>query len=337
MFRHSAFAKIAVSEDVSDIKLEILVELVRTTRHNALHTVVTMSILRQRILHSYQVATHRWRTRIAEDLKTRAQMPAAILFYHRVADQTLNDWTIRNRDFRQHLDWLTLNTKLVTLQDIQLSQSSGSRKELEVAITFDDGYSDNCECAIPELIHRGIPFTYFVTTDNVENQVPFAHDVKAGKPLAVNSIAQIKQMVDRGVEIGCHTQSHPNLGLDHSREFLLREIRDARHRLQDWTGQSIDYFAFPYGMPCNVSQAAIDVVYESGFHGFVSAYGGWNWPGEDDFHLQRIHGDPGMESLTNWLTLDPRKLRRGSQIVYTKPQPGEVTTAECEALELTHV
>ncbi len=75
-------------------------------------------------------------------------------------------------------------------------------------------------------------------------------------------------------------------------------------------------------MPANISQEAIDVVIESGFKGFLSAYGGWNWPGEDDFHLQRIHGDPGLASLTNWLTLDPRKLRRGSQLIYNKTAVG---------------
>ncbi len=277
-----------------------------------------MSLFRQRVLQSYQIATLKWRERIAEELRSRQQMPAAILFYHRVADQHLNPWTISNRDFERHLDWLSKNVRFVSLQDIQLTQAANVRAEMEVAITFDDGYRENLDWALPELIQRKIPCTYFVTTGNVESQEPFKHDLDLGTPLQVHTKKEIQQLAEYGIEIGCHTDSHLDLGLQYSREELLSEIRDSRHKLQDWTGQSIDYFAFPYGLPNNISQAAIDIVLESGFKGFVSAYGGWNWPGEDDFHLQRIHGDPGIASLTNWLTLDPRKLRRGSRIHYSK-------------------
>jgi peptidoglycan/xylan/chitin deacetylase (PgdA/CDA1 family) len=277
-----------------------------------------MSILRQRFLKSYQIATQHWRERIADDLRIRKQMPAAILFYHRVADRFPNEWSISRSDFAQHLGWLKKNAKLVALADIQHSQSQGERCELEVTLTFDDGYAENCQWAIPELLEQQIPFTYFVTTENIEYQKHFRHDDKAGRPLPVHTREQLNQMVQSGVQIGCHTQTHPDLGLAHSREFLLSEIRDGRHKLQDWTGQSIDYFAFPYGLSNNMSQESIDVIFESGYKGFVSAYGGWNWPGEDSFHLQRIHGDPGIASLTNWLTLDPRKLRRGSRIQYKR-------------------
>lgn len=280
-----------------------------------------MSILRQRFLKSYQIATQHWRERIADDLRTRKQMPAAILFYHRVADIYPNEWSISKADFAQHLTWLKRNANLVSLADIQNSQITGERSSLEVTLTFDDGYAENCDWAIPELLDQQIPFTYFVTTENIEHQKPFNHDNRAGRPLPVHTIEQLKQMVDLGVQIGCHTQTHPDLGQPHSREFLLAEIRDTRHKLQDWTGQSIDYFAFPYGLSNNISQESIDVIIESGYKGFVSAYGGWNWPGEDNFHLQRIHGDPGIASLTNWLTLDPRKLQRGSRVLYKKNAP----------------
>jgi hypothetical protein len=40
-----------------------------------------------------------------------------------------------------------------------------------------------------------------------------------------------------------------------------------------------------------------------------SAYGGFNFPGDDPFHLQRIAADSVMVRLKNWVTMDPRKLR----------------------------
>ena len=280
-----------------------------------------MSIFRQSLLQSYKTATQHWRQAIREDLLQRRQMPAAILFYHRVADTSPNDWSISQRDFERHLDWLKENCEFASLAEIQSTQQFGLRNKMQLCVTFDDGYAENCDWALPELLNRQIPTAYFVTTSNVAEQNSFSHDVRNGKDLAVNSVSQIRDFANRGIEIGSHTQTHLDLGLPHRREVLVAEIRDSRSQLQDWTGQSIDYFAFPYGLPENISQAAIDMVYEAGYKGFVSAYGGWNWPGEDDFHLQRIHGDPGLASLTNWLTFDPRKMRRGSRVRYQKSVP----------------
>ena len=52
-----------------------------------------------------------------------------------------------------------------------------------VSITFDDGYAENCDFALPLLIQRGVPCTYFVTTENLRRQCPFPHDVAAGQAL----------------------------------------------------------------------------------------------------------------------------------------------------------
>ena len=286
-----------------------------------------MSLLRDGLLQSYKLATSRSRGRIRAALEQSGQCPAAVLFYHRVADQHPNGWTIGQSDFGRHLDWLGSRCEFATLAEIRESQRAGRRDRLQVCVTFDDGYGENCDWALPQLLNRNIPCVYFVTASNVEQQRPFPHDRECGIELPVNTIEQIRHFANRGIEIGCHTATHPDLGLPLPTSRLRAEIVDSRHRLQDWTGQSIDYFAFPYGQPENISQAAIDVVIEAGFRGFVSAYGGWNWPGEDDFHLQRIHGDPGIARLSNWLTLDPRKLRRGSILQYSR---NAIEPADCD-------
>jgi peptidoglycan/xylan/chitin deacetylase (PgdA/CDA1 family) len=97
------------------------------------------------------------------------------------------------------------------------------------------------------------------------------------------------------------------------------EIRDCRHKLQDWSGQDVRYFSFPYGLQSNMSQAAVDTVYEAGFDGFVSAYGAWNFVGNDYFHIRRIHAVREIELLQNWLTLDPRKIYWEQTYAYVDP------------------
>ena len=68
---------------------------------------------------------------------------------------------------------------------------------------------------------------------------------------------------------------------------------------------------------CRVFQLAR----EAGFAGVCSAYGGYNVPGDDPFHLQRIHADPDIIRLKNWLTVDPRKLARVARFQYQMSQP----------------
>ena len=228
----------------------------------------------------------------------------------------MNGWSIQKRNFERQLDWMLKNTSTVSLDKVFDSQILGTRAEPMVAITFDDGYAENCEHAIPALIERSIPCTYFVATHFVETGTPFPHDVARGVRLRPNTIEEIKNLADQGVQIGAHSHTHRDLGRPLNATFLKAEITDVRKRLQDWTGQSIDYFAFPFGLKQNISQEAIDVVFESGFKCFVSAAGGINWPGQNATHLQRIHGDPGMATMKNWLTFDPRKIRAKSPIEF---------------------
>ena len=70
------------------------------------------------------------------------------------------------------------------------------------------------------------------------------------------------------------------------------------------SGKPIRYFAFPYGLHANLNAEAFRLARRAGYQGACSAYGGYNWPGDDHFHLQRIHADPEMLRLKNWLTSD---------------------------------
>jgi hypothetical protein len=45
----------------------------------------------------------------------------------------------------------------------------------------------------------------------------------------------------------------------------------------------------------------------AGYEAVCSAFGGYNFPGGDAFHLRRIHADEGMIRLKNRVTVDPRQ------------------------------
>jgi len=237
------------------------------------------------------------------------RVPVVVLYYHRVADDRANEWTISNRMFAQHIRWLQERFELVSLAEAQARIQRGANDRPCVSITFDDGYSENCHEAIPLLIKQRIPCTYFVTLQNVLDGEPFAHDRALGHAFSPNTVEELKAMADAGVEIGAHTYTHADLGSVTDPQQLRYEVVSAGEDLQAAIGRPIRYFAFPYGMHHNLNPAAFELAHQAGYEAVCSAYGGYNFPGEDPFHLQRIPADDTMIRLKNWTTVDPRKLR----------------------------
>lgn len=225
-------------------------------------------------------------------------------------------------DFTNQLDWMQRHFDVVSLEEIQTRLRQGTNKPA-VAITFDDGYAENADFAIPELARRRLPATYFVSTDFVDSELSFPHDLAAGVSLPANTSQQLRDFQAAGIEIGAHTRSHRDMGTVEDKALAEFEIRGSIEQLEQWLGVPVRYFAFPFGLPGNMSQLAVDVLAECGIQGFCSAYGAWNWPAETEpFHLRRIHADPGMERLKNWLTLDPRKLAEDVELPFRLPVGG---------------
>ncbi len=272
-----------------------------------------MHRLKKAALSSYYYSTLPWR-RLTEWHRTRTgRCVVRVLFYHRVSDVHPTPWTIGRTQFAEQIHWLMNRFRIVSLADAQRAIASGKIHQPMLAITFDDGYAENCDFAIPLLLRLRVPFTYFVTTQNVLEQIPFLHDLELGLSLRPNTSTQIISMARAGVEIGAHTRTHRDLAQIESVDALRDEITGSRSDLQQLITEPVRYFAFPFGQHENLSQRAFQVAYEAGFSGVCSAYGGVNTPGADEFHFERMHGDPEIARIRNWLTLDPRRhLSRGS-------------------------
>jgi peptidoglycan/xylan/chitin deacetylase (PgdA/CDA1 family) len=267
---------------------------------------------------AYCLATMKRRRKALAEHSARNQAPVMALFYHRVADEHLNPWTIRTDRFLAQMEWIRQRFEVVSLIRAQQLIGSKGNDEPVVCITFDDGYADNCRVAVPWLIENKLPFTYFVTTRALLEGESFDHDLRRGRPLAPNTPDQIREMATAGVEIGAHTRTHADLGPIDDERRLYDEIVTAKRELESVTGRVVRYFAFPFGKHANMSPAAFRLAFQAGYWGVCSAYGGYNLPGDDPFHLQRFHGDPGWGRFCNWMTYDLRKQRRTARF-----NPGE--------------
>jgi len=266
-----------------------------------------INALKQSLLAAYYYGTTPYRRLAAARAAHQGRFPVVVLFYHRVSDTGEDSCTISNQAFIEQIDWLRERFDMISLEEAQRRIRGGACERPGVAITFDDGYAENCEQALPYLIEHRVPCTYFACTGNVVEGLPFPHDVAAGTPRPVNTIAQLRALSAAGVEIGAHTRSHADLGRLHDPHRLRDEIADAGKEMAELIGWPVRYFAFPFGQHCNLNAQAFRIAREAGYEAVCSAYGGYNFPGDDDFHLQRFHGDPNLLRVKNWVTVDPRK------------------------------
>jgi len=245
---------------------------------------------------------------IYRKLAAQRRMPILVLYYHRIADDRATECTMPNRVFIDQVDWLRRNFELISMDEVQRRLRSGINDCPAVHITFDDGYADNCQTAIPWLVKQRIPCTYFVTAAGVLDRRPFHHDLEWGVNLLPNSLEEIRAMASAGIEIGAHTYSHRDLGSLTDTAVLHKELVVARQDLSAAICRPIRYFSFPFGLRVNLSCQAFVLAAQCGYEGVCSAYGGYNYPGDDAFHIHRIPAVCELLRMKNWLTADPRKI-----------------------------
>ena len=112
-----------------------------------------------------------------------------------------------------------------------------------VVITFDDGYADFHEHALPVLDRFGFPATVFVTTGWLRDAGPFTAGRPPGRMLTWR---QTEEIAASGVEIGAHSHSHAQL--DQLGGAALREeLHRSKQLLQDRLGRAVGTMAYPYG------------------------------------------------------------------------------------------
>ncbi|HLA83931.1 MAG TPA: polysaccharide deacetylase family protein [Thermoguttaceae bacterium] len=259
----------------------------------------------------YYYATYSGRSWYLRRLAAAGRAPIAVLTFHRIADDRANRWTMRTRDFVHAIRWLNRRFEMISLAELQHRMRGGFNSQAAVCITFDDGYAENGRVALPLLVELRVPCTYFVTTDAVLEQKPFVHDAVMGNyHFAPNTAAQLRHWRRAGIEIGAHTRTHANLGALTDRRRLVDEIVTSRVELESALGEPVRYFAFPFGSPENLSREAFDVALEAGYAGACSAYGRWNYPGDNPFHIRRRCVDGPPNRAKNWAMIDP--IREGS-------------------------
>ncbi len=246
-----------------------------------------------------------------------------ILLYHHVDGEASSP---RPRFAANYLPLAELRAQLDDLarrgrRTVTLSQAAAGAGRRTVALTFDDG----CECFLrwvaPELEARGMTATVFAVAARLGDHNRW--DAAAGERRErLMDAAALRRLAATGVEIGCHSATHPDLTRVAAAE-LEAEVSGARSRLADALGQEPATFCYPYGRFDRASRAAVRTA------GFDAAVTVWGVPGAsraDRLALPRVGIDPGespagfrlkSSAAYPWLRRLPRlgvlgALRRGA-------------------------
>ncbi|MEN6581762.1 MAG: polysaccharide deacetylase family protein [Armatimonadota bacterium] len=196
---------------------------------------------------------------------------SVVLLYHRLGLPRLSSLVagqyVAPALFSSELDYLTARGwAAVPLADVaKISRGNGYVEQDEFAITFDDGYLSVYQHAYPALVQRQLTATVYVVANAIGGVNEW--DLRNGdKKEAMMTTEQVREMADKGFEIGSHTLSHPHLTeLDDTQ--LRSEIIDSKHKLEDIIGHEVSSFSYPYG---SYDERVIAVAMEAGYKNAVS-------------------------------------------------------------------
>src|SRR5216683_1919592 len=143
----------------------------------------------------------------ARDTATREGSMPVILMYHSIAPYEHDPYqvTVSPARFEQQMRWLRRRgLRGASVREVLDARASGCGPGL-VGLTFDDGYADFAEYALPVLKQYGFSATVYVIAGRMGGDNEWDPEGPR-KPLLTSQ--QVRQVADAGIEIGSHGLRH---------------------------------------------------------------------------------------------------------------------------------
>jgi peptidoglycan/xylan/chitin deacetylase (PgdA/CDA1 family) len=222
-------------------------------------------------------------------MRTRGRLDTSglrILFYHRISDDR-DELAVSPSSFAEQMDYLASEAYRVVdvLSAIDLLES-GKPLARTVALTFDDGFLDVAEHALPILSEHGFRGTVFVAPAVTDGRVPFSWYREQQPPLlGWEDILELDR--DGTLRFEAHSLTHPNLpALDDAGAH--EEIAGSKRELENQLGRVVRAFSYPSGL---YGEREERLVAGAGYRIAVSCEPGVNRRSTDRFALRRRQVD----------------------------------------------
>jgi peptidoglycan/xylan/chitin deacetylase (PgdA/CDA1 family) len=189
----------------------------------------------------------KWRATPPEPVVTE-RLP--ILMYHRVAPhgaESTRRWRVTPGEFEEQLRFLRDGGYQATTFDAWQA-ARDAKKPLPgraVILTFDDGYLDFYEHALPLLTRYAFAAYVYLVADRV-GQTSTWDRAPTGEELPLMSWEQARLAQAAGITFGSHAATHPVL-TDLNLVDVTREAARSRATLTRELGGPVTAFAYPHG------------------------------------------------------------------------------------------
>ena len=211
-----------------------------------------------------------------------------VLLYHRVSDDARDNLTVGVEQFDRQMAMVRRHCHVVSIEQLLDGSTVRAPRKPIVCVTFDDGYLDNYDHAVPILLRHRIPASFFVCTDIIGTNSAFPHDLRRGNPpIPSMTWEQLQKIRDYGFAIGSHTANHVDCAAT-SEEIVKTELEDSLQKLRCELGLQNVMLAYPYGGRNNMTPERLELVKQAGYTACLSAYGGVNRGDLDPFNILRI-------------------------------------------------
>ena len=217
-----------------------------------------------------------------------------ILMYHsigRLPEDPIKHFTSPER-FHEHMNYLKhRGLRGVSIRELHQTVVAGDVKGL-VGITFDDGYKDFLQAAVPVLEELGFAATVFAVGGMLGRENDWEHDYIPRTRLKLLEAEDLREVSRRGMEVGAHGTSHVKLA-NLGPELLEEEVKGSRRLLSEVLGEEVEGFSYPYG---SFDSAALEAVRRAGYTYACAAPSQVHWnqyalpriPVADSDHLWRF-------------------------------------------------
>jgi peptidoglycan/xylan/chitin deacetylase (PgdA/CDA1 family) len=219
-----------------------------------------------------------------------------VLMYHKIGDpppgSRLKKLWVSTAQFRRQMAYLKENGHApITFFDVASHVDAGRPiPSNAVIITFDDGYRNIHENALPVLREFGFKAVIYLVVQAIgwDN---FWHDPSTEIRIPMLSWKEVEDLQAGGFEIGSHTMTHPRMG-QMERKAAAVELEKSRKTIAEFAGKEPVSFAYPYGNGADLDWLQ-KLVGEAGYRWAVSVHQGKADFGGDPFCLKRlfIRGD----------------------------------------------
>ena len=187
-----------------------------------------------------------------------------VVTYHSL-DDSGSVISISPAQFRWQMEFLRGNGwRTLSLDELLAGHTRGEWPARTFALTFDDGYANFAEHALPVLTVCSFSAIVFVIGEFVGRKNDWRCQSSSVPRCALMDWNSLRVIVDAGMEIGGHSLSHPRLtGV--TKEESEREITGCKQVIEDRIGGVVRAFAYPYGETTHALEAIVSKYYRAGF------------------------------------------------------------------------